>query len=147
MTISNKLFIVSIICGILSVIIGITIIVEKASGQTQRIQQLPLTGQRFLPPPPSFQQPNIFQQLIQQQQQLLQQQQVLNQMMQQILLYNRSLVVQCLNKQLSDSVIKGVATGMITIRNNTNRTLMAGINDKFLTNATTALDACIIPKR
>jgi hypothetical protein len=53
----------------------------------------------------------------------------------------------CLHKSLADSMIKGAATGMLTIRNNTNGTVTGGINEQFLTNATNALDACILPRR
>jgi hypothetical protein len=62
-------------------------------------------------------------------------------------LYNVSQVMACLHKTLADSMIKGIVTGTLTIKNNTNGTLTGGINEKFLTNATNALDACILPRR
>ena len=62
-------------------------------------------------------------------------------------LYNVSQVMACLHKSLADSMIKGAATGMLTIRNNTNGTVTGGVNEQFLTNATTNLDNCILPRR
>jgi hypothetical protein len=107
--------------------------------QSQQPQQPPTAT--FQPPQQTQQYPS---QLEQQFQRPQQQQQSNSTFMP---LYNVSQVMACLHKSLADSMIKGAATGMLTIRNNTNGTVTGGINEQFLTNATTNLDNCILPMR
>ena len=111
--------------------------------QSQQPQQPPTAT---FQPPQQIQQPQYPPQLLQQfQRPQQQQQQQSNSTF--MPLYNVSQVMTCLHKSLADSMIKGAATGMLTIQNNTNGTVAGGINEQFLTNATTNLDNCILPRR
>ena len=48
--------------------------------------------------------------------------------------------------QLIDSMVKAGTRGALTLHNNT-KGATAALNQTFLTNATNALDACIMPMR
>lgn len=61
-------------------------------------------------------------------------------------LYNEPAVIACLNHQLIDSIVKAGTTGALTLHNNTQGATTA-LNQTFITNATSALDACIMPMR
>jgi hypothetical protein len=61
-------------------------------------------------------------------------------------LYNEPAVIACLNHQLIDSIVKAGTTGALTLHNNT-QGATAALNQTFITNATNALDGCIMPMR
>jgi hypothetical protein len=62
-------------------------------------------------------------------------------------LYNANQVITCLNYVLVECIVKAGTTGSLTLRNNTNRTVTARLNETFINNATNTLDSCIIPIR
>ena len=158
----HKLLVFGITCMILGAALNIFLsITSNAAGQ-QQVKQPSLSNQ---PQQGEQQSPNQRQQ----QQQLLQQLthrpqlnqrqgQPLNQQMQQqhLLnqnqhqgqpLFNATQVMACLNHQLADSIVKAGITGALTLHNNTNGTITASLNQTFIKNATSTLDACAIPMR
>lgn len=132
-------------------------IVLAAHAQTQRIQTQQLPQQQFpqyqpgqqLPSPYQSQQPqqqpyqNPYQQPYQtpptaQFQQPQQPPAGFGQLM------NQSQVITCLNRVLDDSIMRGSS---LTIQNNMNHTVSLGLKQSFIANATSTLDACILPRR
>jgi hypothetical protein len=157
-----KLLVFGITCMILGAALNIFLLItSKAAGQ-QQIQQPPFANQpqqgEQQSPNQQQQQQQLLQQLnhrpqLNQQQgqplnQQQQQQQLLNQNQHQGQpLYNASQVMACLNHVLVDSIVKAGTTGALTLHNNSNGTVTAGLNETFITKATNAIDACIIPAR
>ena len=114
---------------------------QPPSSQTQQPQQQYPNQQPYAQQQNPFQQqnPGQLQQSPPQQPQQPQQQQGQP-------LYNEPAVIACLNHQLIDSIVKAGTTGALTLHNNT-QGATAALNQTFITNATNALDACIMPMR
>ncbi len=114
-------------------------------------QQYPLQQQpQVQPQPPSTQpqpqQPQMQQQIPQQQYPLQQQPQVQPQLQQGQPLYNPNQVVACLNHVFVDSLVKAGTTGALTLKTN-GTSVVTGLNQTFINNATNTLDSCILPRR
>jgi|SRR6266487_39321 len=108
-------------------------------------------AQQIMPqPPPSTQrqpqQLQMQQQIPQQQYPLQQQPQVQPQLQQGQPLYNPNQVVACLNHVFVDSLVKAGTTGALTLKTN-GTSVVTGLNQTFINNATNTLDSCILPRR
>jgi hypothetical protein len=135
----------------------ISIIAHVYAQQEQQIQQPPFTNQPLQPPFTNQPQQQPFQQPQQQnpgqyapqlQPNQLQQQQT-NPGQQQYppqLLYNEPAVISCLNHALVDSIVKAGTTGALILKTN-GTSVVTGLNQTFINNATNTLDACILPRR
>src|SRR2546425_3112207 len=132
-----------LIFGVILILIGeiasLLLTITHAQAQ-QLIQQ---------PPPsthPQPQQPQMQQQIPQQQYPLQQQPQVQPQLQQGQPLYNPNQVVACLNHVFVDSLVKAGTTGALTLKTN-GTSVVTGLNQTFINNATNTLDSCILPRR
>lgn len=147
----------------------ISIIAHVYAQQEQQIQQPPFTNQ---PQQQPFQQPQqqnpgqyapqLHPNQLQQQQPLQQgqlqtnpgqqqyppqlQQQFQREQQQSVPLYNEPAVISCLNHALVDSIVKASTTGALTLKTN-GTSVVTGLNQTFINNATNTLDACILPGR
>ena len=131
--------------GLVCLVLSPLFLTSEASGQQQQIQP-PQTLQSPPQQIPQPQQPQMQQQIPQQQYPLQQQPQVQPQLQQGQPLYNPNQVVACLNHVFVDSLVKAGTTGALTLKTN-GTSVVTGLNQTFINNATNTLDSCILPRR